>query len=76
MAKTTTDIATLKINVLSQSAYDTEVANGTVNTNELYMTPASCQGLIALDTTAQTGTTDGDLYAAIVVLGWASDVIE
>ena len=75
MAKTTTDISTLKINVLSQSAYDTEVSNGTVNANELYMTPASCQGLMALDTTAQAGTTDGDLYADIVALGWGSDVI-
>lgn len=29
----------------------------------------------SLDTTAQAGTTDGDLYAAIVDLGWDSDVI-
>ncbi len=28
-----------------------------------------------LDTTASSGTTDGDLYAAITSLGWASDVI-
>jgi len=33
------------------------------------------EGLINLDTTASPGTTDGDLYAAIVALGWASDVI-
>lgn len=33
-------------------------------------------GLINLDTTASPGTTDGDLYAAINALGWASDVIE
>lgn len=33
-------------------------------------------GLINLDTTASPGTTDGDLYAAIDALGWASDVIE
>lgn len=33
-------------------------------------------GLINLDTTASPGTTDGDLYAAIVALGWESDVIE
>lgn len=31
---------------------------------------------LTLDTTASTGTTDGDLYAAIDALGWASDVIE
>ena len=30
---------------------------------------------LGLDTTAATGTTDGDLYAAIVALGWQSDVI-
>ena len=29
-----------------------------------------------LDTTAASGTTDGDLYAAIVALGWQSEVIE
>lgn len=29
----------------------------------------------SLDTTASPGTTDGDLYAAIVALGWDSDVI-
>ncbi len=34
------------------------------------------EGLINLDTTASAGTTDGDLYAAIDALGWASDVIE
>lgn len=29
-----------------------------------------------LDTAASSGTTDGDLYAAIVALGWAGDVIK
>ena len=32
-------------------------------------------GKISLDTTAAAGTVDGDLYAAIVALGWQSDVI-
>lgn len=32
-------------------------------------------GLLELDTTAPGGTVDGDLYAAIVALGWESDVI-
>ena len=36
----------------------------------------SYDGKVSLDTTASSGTTDGDLYAAIVALGWASDVIE
>lgn len=31
--------------------------------------------LVELDTAAQAGTTDGDLYAAIVALGWESEVI-
>ena len=31
---------------------------------------------LGLDTTAASGTTDGDLYAAIVALGWQNDVIE
>ena len=30
---------------------------------------------LALDTTAASGTTDGDLYAAITALGWQNDVI-
>lgn len=32
-------------------------------------------GLISLDTSAAAGTTDGDLYALIVALGWQNDVI-
>lgn len=32
-------------------------------------------GKINLDTSAAPGTIDGDLYAAIVALGWESDVI-
>ena len=30
----------------------------------------------SLDTTASSGTTDGDLYTAITALGWENDVIE
>ena len=33
-------------------------------------------GKLSLDTSAASGTTDGDLYAAIVALGWENDVIE
>lgn len=33
------------------------------------------EGNITLDTTAASGTTDGDLYAELVSLGWYSDVI-
>lgn len=31
---------------------------------------------VGIDTTAPSGTTDGDLYAAIIALGWENDVIE
>ena len=31
---------------------------------------------VNLDTTAASGTTDGDLYAAITALNWQSDVID
>ena len=36
----------------------------------------SSEGRISLNTSAATGTTDGDLYAAIVALGWQNDVID
>ena len=32
-------------------------------------------GLLELNTSAAAGTVDGDLYAAIVALGWESEVI-
>lgn len=34
------------------------------------------EGKLSLDTSAASGTTDGDLYSAIVALGWENDVIE
>lgn len=36
----------------------------------------SSEGLISLNTSAASGTTDGDLYAAIVAMGWEDEVIE
>ena len=36
----------------------------------------SSEGLISLNTSAASSTTDGALYAAIVALGWQNDVIE
>lgn len=36
---TTTNLDTLKINYLTQSQYDTALANSQINTNELYFTP-------------------------------------
>ena len=46
---------------------DTELLTGKTEVEKPYY---------SLDTTAATGTTDGDLYAAITALGWQSDVIE
>lgn len=47
--------------------------------NGIYDNAEDCDdlldGKIDLDTTAPAGTVDGDLYAAIVALGWQSDVI-
>lgn len=37
---TTTNISTLKINCLTQAQYDAAVEGGTINENELYLTPA------------------------------------
>jgi len=52
------------------------VGNGTYKTvsNALAVTWDG-DALLALDTTAESGTTDGDLYSAITALGWESEVI-
>ena len=34
------------------------------------------KGMVPLDTTAPSGTTDGDLYSALVALGWENDVVD
>ena len=47
-------------------------SNITTNTNNITNLLA---GKINIDTSAAAGTIDGDLYAAIVALGWESDVI-
>lgn len=49
------------------------VADIATNANDIAVLQES---KVNLDTTAAAGTTDGDLYAAIVALGWESDVIE
>lgn len=52
-----------------------EVNRGNIETNANAITVLQ-DGKIDLDTTAAPGTTDGDLYDALVTLGWDSDVIE
>ncbi len=46
----------------------------TLNTVSAYYV-AKALPMYDLDTTAPTGTTDGDLYAAITALNWQSEVI-
>ena len=67
----------------TNGAYEMELATFTVGVSALSDVVetfenivGSKEGYMNLDITASTGTTDGDLYAAIVALGWGSDVIE
>lgn len=65
----------------TEATYDMTREEGTVTTEGTLLNAANLNygttlGMIQLDTTAQTGTTDGDLYAAITALGWESEVIE
>lgn len=56
------------------------VADITTNANNIATNTTDIAKLLAgkvdLDTVAVPGTIDGDLYAAIVALGWENDVIE
>lgn len=62
-------------NQVTQNVADisTNATNITTNTTDIAILLA---GKVDLDTTAAAGTTDGDLYAAIVALGWEAEVIE
>ena len=52
------------------NAIGTQVTTNTADVENLL------DGKVDINTSASTGTTDGDLYAAIVALGWQNDVIE
>ena len=54
-----------------------EIGNGTADNARSNALTVDWDGdiCLGLDTTAASGTTDGDLYAAITALGWQSDVI-
>lgn len=52
------------------NAIGTQVTTNTADVANLL------DGKVDINTSASAGTTDGDLYAAIVALGWESDVIE
>ena len=61
----------------NQSTNALEIGNGTSDSARSNALTVDWDGdvCLALDTTAASGTTDGDLYAAITALGWESDVI-
>lgn len=63
MAKIVEDIGTLKINLLSQAQYDAEVQAGTVEPDELYLTPSS-----------GTGVSDVQVDGTSVVSGGVADI--
>ncbi len=62
----------------NQQATAFEIGNGTSDTDRSNAFAVDWDGNIecALDTTAASGTTDGDLYAAITALGWEREVID
>ena len=78
IAETYAQTALGKYNVKdSNGTYAVIVGNGTADDARSNALTVAWDGEVelALDTTAASGTTDGDLYAAITALGWQSDVI-
>lgn len=71
MSKTVEDIGTLKINLLSQADYEAEVIAGTVEDDELYLTPASNSGVSDVEVDGTSVVTGG---VAEVDLTGKSDV--
>lgn len=59
MAKVIEDIGTLKINLLSQAQYDAEVSGGTIQPNELYLTPSSGTGVSDVEVDGESVVTGG-----------------
>lgn len=78
IAKTYAQTTLGKYNVEdSNGTYAAIVGNGTADDARSNALTVAWDGNVelALDTTAASGTTDGDLYAAITALGWQNDVI-
>lgn len=69
-------LATSDIPDLSGEYLATTSPAGGITSTDITNWDNSYDGKVSLDTSAQSGTTDGDLYAAIVALGWENDVIE
>lgn len=63
--------------IADRGKYVMVFGNGTSDTSRSNAYAVTWDGNIetAIDTTAASGTTDGDLYAAITALGWESEVI-
>lgn len=59
MSKTVEDIGTLKINLLSQAQYEAEVAGGTIEPNELYLTPSSGSGVADVEVNGESVVAGG-----------------
>lgn len=56
---TTTDLATLKINYLTQAQYEEAISQGIVNENELYLTPATGSGVTDVEVDGVSVVTGG-----------------
>lgn len=66
---------------LTEKGWSNQIVNGEIDIRAMFAEVVASliddsNPLIELDTTAEEETTDGDLYAAIVALGWESEVIE
>lgn len=56
---TTTDLSVLKINYLTQAQYDSAKSQGTLEANEIYMTPVSNPGVEDVEVDGVSVVTDG-----------------
>ena len=56
---TTTDLATLKINYLTQAQYESAVSGGTVDPDQIYLTPASGTGVTDVEVDGTSVVTAG-----------------
>ena len=54
-----TDITTLKINYLTQAQYEQAISGGTVNPDELYLTPSSGSGVADVEVDGESVVTGG-----------------
>lgn len=64
---TTTDLETLKINYLTQAQYDAAVSGGTINENEIYMTPVQEKYFEAAWTATESSATGTQLTGSVTV---------